>query len=79
MKKNAIIREHLAATAQERRSKNKFRFGAIEVTIDHDSPHRGIEFQEGIKVSIYNPDTDIDVIIWAKIESVDILTSAVGG
>lgn len=74
--KNAIIREHLAATTKERRSKNCFRFGAVEIKIDHDSPFNGQEFIEIIKVSIYNPDTDVDVVFYSKIQDVQIIENA---
>lgn len=74
--KNEMIRQHLAATTTERRSKNCFRYGAVEVKIDHDSPWNGQEFTEMIKVSIYNPTTDVDVVIFAKIAEVQIIENA---
>lgn len=79
MGKNAIIRKHLAATAQERRSKNCFRYGAVEIKIDHDSPWKDQEFTETIRVSIYNPDTDTDVIIITKIEDATVVDNALCG
>ena len=77
--KNAIIREHLAAVAQERVSKNCFRFGAVEIKIDHDSPNKGVEFPEIFKVSIYNPETDTDIILSVNVDDITILNNALCG
>ncbi len=74
--KNAQIREHLAATSKERRSKNRFRFGSVEITIDHDSPIKGVDVTEYIRVSICNPATDVDVIFVAKVEDVALIKRA---
>lgn len=76
MNKNATIREHLASTSEIRRSKNCFRYGAVEIKIGHDSPIDGFEFDETIKVSIYDPQSDVDVIIVAKIKDVVIVDNA---
>lgn len=79
MKKNEIIRQHLADTAQERRSKNCFRYGAVEVRIDHDSPWQGIEFPETISISIYDPVADRDIVLTANIDALVIVNNALFG
>lgn len=53
--KNAQIREHLAETSKERRSKNRFRFGLVEIYISEERPIKWVEAPEYIRVSIYNP------------------------
>lgn len=74
MAKNAAIRGFLEATAQEIRSKNRFRFGAVEIKIDHDSPVKGVEFTNTISVSVYDRETDSEIVWTANVEDVSILT-----
>ena len=74
--KNKIIREHLKKTCTQRVSKNCFQYGTIQVKIDHDSPQNGVQFTEIIKVSIYDPETDTDIIITAPCPDVLILNNA---
>jgi len=76
--KNARIRAHLAATGRERISQNCFHFGAVQVKIGPDSPIKGVEFEETIKFSVYNPVTDTDMVLVAKVENVDFIENALG-
>ena len=76
--KNAAIRELLESTAQEVRSKNCFRFGAVEIKIDHDSPIKGVSFTETITVSVYDRETDMEIVWTSNVEDVIILTDTVG-
>lgn len=71
--KNTRIREHLAATCEERRHKNCFRFGQVEIKIDHDSPLKGVEFTEYIRVSVYNRETGLEMIFVAPVSEVEFL------
>lgn len=73
MSKNSRIREHLAATCEDRRHKNCFRFGAVEIKIDHDSPIKGVEFTEYIRVSVYNRETGLEMIFAAPISEIEFL------
>lgn len=74
--KNAQIRKHLAQTATERRSHNRFSFGAVEIKIDHDSPKEGVGFTETITVSVYDPNSNTDVVFTANIADVQIIENA---
>lgn len=71
--KNSRIREHLAATCEERRHKNCFRFGQLEVKIDHDSPIKGVEFTEYIRVSVFDRETGLEMIFAAPVSEVGFL------
>ena len=71
--KNTRIREHLAATCEERRHKNCFRFGQLEVKIDHDSPIKGVEFTEYIRVSVFDRETGLEMIFAAPVSEVEFL------
>ena len=73
MTKNQRIRQHLSETAQERITKNCFRYGNIEIKIDHDSPQKGVEFPEVITVSIYNPKTGDEAVFCVKIADLDFI------
>lgn len=74
-RKNARIREHLAATCEERRHLNGFRFGAgaVEIKIDHDSPVQGVEFTEYIRVSVFDRDTGLELIFAAPVSEVEFI------
>jgi len=74
-KKKAIL-QVLAATAQERISKNRFQYSAVTIKIDPDSPVKGIEFEEHIQVSIYDSKADTKIVFWAKIEDVEVVENA---
>lgn len=74
-KKKSIIHV-LAATAQDRRSLRGFRYGAVEIKIDPDSPVKGVEFDEHIQVSIYDHKTDRYVVFSVKIENVTVIENA---
>lgn len=71
--KNARIREYLANTCEDRRHKNCFRFGAVEINIDHDSPIKGVEFTEYIRVSVWNKETGLDMVFVAPVSEVEFL------
>jgi len=77
-KKKAII-QVLAATAQERISKNRFQYSAVMIKIDPDSPLKGIEFEEHIQVSIYDSKADRDIVFSVKIENVTVIENALSG
>ena len=77
--KNTRIREHLAATCEERRHKNCFRFGQVEIKIDHDSPLKGVEFREYIRVSVYDRETGVEMIFAAPVSEVDFLEPTFSG
>ena len=70
---NARIREHLAATCEDRRHKNCFRFGAVEIKIDHDSPIKGVEFCEYVRVSVYDRETGIEMVFAALVSDVEFI------
>lgn len=55
---NQKIREFLKTTCQEQRTKNCFAWGSLRIQLDHDSPVKGLEFEELVYVSIYDPNTD---------------------
>ena len=71
--KNTRIREHLAETCEERRHLNCFRFGAVEIKIDHDSPLKGVEFPEYIRVSVWNKETGLGMVFVAPVSEVEFL------
>jgi len=77
-KKKAIL-QVLAATAQDRISKNRFQYGAVLIRIDPDSPAKGIEFPEHIQVSVYDSNKDIDIVFSVKIENVTVIENALSG
>lgn len=77
-KKKAIL-QVLAATAQERISKNRFQYSAVMIKIDPDSPVKGIEFDEHIQISIYDSKTDRDIVFSVKIEDVTVIENALSG
>lgn len=70
---NTRIREHLAATCEERRHENCFRFGAVEVKIDHDSPIKGVVFTEYIRVSVYDRQTGLEMVFAAPVSEVEFM------
>jgi hypothetical protein len=70
---NSRIREHLAATCEDRRHLNCFRFGQVEVKIDHDSPMQGVEFTEYIRVSVYNLETGLEMVFVSPVSEVEFL------
>lgn len=76
---NSRIREHLAATCEDRRHLNCFRFGQVEVKIDHDSPMQGVEFTEYIRVSVYNLETGLEMIFIAPVSEVEFLEPTFSG
>lgn len=76
MSKNARIREHLAATCADRRSKNRFMYGHVEIIIDHDSPVKGVDFVEYIRVSVYNPKSDKDMVFCVPVSEVEFIENA---
>lgn len=57
-KKNAKVRNFLSGTCQEHRTKNCFAWGSLRIQLDHDSPVKGVEFEERVYVSVYDPRTD---------------------
>lgn len=71
--KNARIREHLAATCGERRHENRFRFGAVDITIGPDSPIKGVEHPEKIRVSVYDRKTGLEMIFYAHVSDVEFM------
>lgn len=71
--KNARVREHLAATCEERRHENCFRFGAVEIKIDHDSPIKDVEFTEYIQVSVHDRETGFEMIFAAPVSEVEFI------
>jgi hypothetical protein len=77
-KKKSIL-QVLAATAQERISKNRFQYSAVMIKIDPDSPLKGIEFEEHIQVSIYDSKADRDIVFSVKIENVTVIENALSG
>lgn len=74
---NTRIREHLAATCEDRRHKNCFRFGAVEIKIDHDSPVNGVEFDEFVRVSVYDMEIDTEMFFVVPVDSVEFIENAV--
>ena len=74
--KNARIREHMAATCEERRHINCFRFGAVEIKIDHDSPLHGVEFTEYVRVSVHDRITGLEMVFAAPVSEVEFMDPA---
>lgn len=74
--KNTRIREHLAATCEDHRSKNCFRFGLVEFNIDHDSPVKGVEFTEHVRVSVYDREIDTEMFFVVPVDSVEFIENA---
>lgn len=70
---NSRIREHLAATCGERRHENCFRFGAVEIKIDHDSPIKGVDFDEFVRVSVYDREAGLEMVFAAPVSEVEFL------
>lgn len=56
--KNMVIRHFLSETCQEQRHNNCFAWGSLRIQLDPDSPIKGVEFEERVYVSIYDPHTD---------------------
>lgn len=56
--KNMVIRHFLSETCQEQRRNNCFAWGSLRIQLDPDSPIKGVEFEERVYVSIYDPHTD---------------------
>lgn len=77
--KNARIREHMAATCEERRHINCFRFGAVEIKVDHDSPLKGVEFREYIRVSVYDRETGLEMVFAAPVSEVEFMEPTFSG
>lgn len=67
---NKKIRSFLEKTTQHHRSKNCFEWGNLRVQTDIDSPHKGVEFEEWVKVSIYDRDSDTLMIMYIKADTV---------
>lgn len=76
MSKNDLLRQHLAKTCGERRSKNCFRFGAIEIKLGPNSPVSGVEYVEQVKISIYDPSTDVDVVLYCSVDVASVIENA---
>lgn len=70
-KLNQRIREFLEDTSQDHRSKNCFAWGKLRIQLDPDSPIKGVEFQERVYVSIYDPRTDTMLQFSVPVESVE--------
>jgi len=70
---NSRIREHLAATCDDHRSKNRFRFGEVEFKIDPDSPIKGVEFAEYIQVSVYDRETGMEMVFVSPVSEVEFI------
>lgn len=77
--KNTRIREHLADVCEDQRHLNCFRFGAVEIKIDHDSPQRGVEFAEYIRVSVYNRETGLEMVFIAPVSEVEFMEPTFSG
>lgn len=77
--KNARIREHLAETCEDRRHKNCFRFGDVEIKIDHDSPIKGVAFTEYIRVSVFDRETGLEMIFAAPVSEVEFMEPTFSG
>lgn len=75
-KLNQRIREFLEDTSQDHRSKNCFAWGKLRIQLDPDSPIKGVEFQEYVRVSIYHPDTDTMLQFSVPVEAVQIEENA---
>lgn len=75
---NKRIREFLATTCQEQRSLNTFSWGSLFIQLGPDSPIKGVEFKEGVYVSIYDPGTDTMLQFSVPVESVQIEENALG-
>ena len=75
-KQNARIRQHLSASCQEVRTKNRFRFGNCEIKIDHNSPVNAVEYPEFVTVSIWNPETGVDMRFFVPVENVEFIENA---
>lgn len=73
---NALIRQHLLITCTEQRTKNLFRFGDAEIKIDHDSPIKGVEFQEKVIVSIWDAVTNTEMRFFVPVEQVEFIENA---
>jgi hypothetical protein len=75
-KKNEQIRDHLTNTADVVRTKNRFRFGvAVEISVDLDSPHKGVEFPEYIRVSVYDLKTGNEMKFRSHVDDVEIFNT----
>lgn len=70
MSKNERIREHLIATALNRRSKNCFWFKNVEIKIDIGG------YRDHVRVSVYNPNTDTDMIFYVPVSEVEFIEDA---
>lgn len=77
--KNARIREHLSATSEDRRHKNCFRFGAVEIKIDHDSPVQGVEFTEYVRLSVWDKETGVEMTFVVPVSEVEFIEATFSG
>lgn len=77
-RKNMVIRHFLSETCQEERHKNCFAWGSLRIQLDPDSPINGVEFQERVYVSIYDPHTDTIMRFDVPVEAVHIEENALG-
>lgn len=75
---NQKIREFLKTTCQEHRTKNCFAWGSLRIQLDHDSPVKGLEFEELVYVSIYDPHTDTIMRFDVPVEAVEFEENAMG-
>jgi hypothetical protein len=75
---NQKIREFLKTTCQEQRTKNCFAWGSLRIQLDHDSPVKGLEFEELVYVSIYDPRTDTIMQFSVPVDAVQIEENALG-
>ncbi len=73
---NERIREHLKGASDFQWTKNRFRFGFCEIKIDHDSPIHGVEYPEFVTVSVWNPESGVDMRFSVPVESVVFIESA---
>jgi hypothetical protein len=74
--KNKRIRKFLANTCQEQRTLNCFSWGSLRIQICPDSPLKGVEFNEGVYVSIYDPLTDTMMQFSIPVDAVELEENA---
>ena len=73
---NARIRQHLVVTCTEQRTKNRFRFGEVEIIIDHDSPIKGVHFRENVIVSIWDAVSNTEMRFSVPVSEVEFIDDA---
>lgn len=77
-RKNMAIRHFLTETCQDQRHNNCFAWGSLRIQLDHDSPVKGLEFEERVYVSIYDPNTDTMMRFDLPVEAVQFEENAMG-